>query len=304
MALDPKQVASSNLYALTEADRSKFKELYQDFIRRYGMPRDSRGGPRAETDDAQQAPEVYVAYLTSGISARVGNAPGYADCTVYQVTPDVNDEPELSEVVGFTHRVHNVSGSALSGGEWAIVWRDKYGTWFTGLGSGGGGAGGFWARLISKGYDGTCPVYGYRRIIPEAFCGRVWDDTDIEGTCHEVNEVDLPVLDCAEQVTGTGTGSGSGTDNTRTCPTTIVWIHTSQDPLPEVDTGTGTGTGTAPTGTSTTIPYTFVMEPRIDIVEMTEDPDSNGEASGVLLRYAGGSLIAVREIIIIDVNEL
>lgn len=75
-------------------------------------------------------------------SATGGNTPGSAICQVYQVVVTQN-VPDLHIVPGLSHRVHNLSLTAIPGRHWVIATRDKYGTWFavpTATAGGGGGS--------------------------------------------------------------------------------------------------------------------------------------------------------------------
>lgn len=290
MALDPKKVASGNLYGLTESDKSKFKDLYHDYMRRYGMPRDSRGGPRTDTDDAQQAPEVYIVRLETGIPAISGTNISYEECTVYQVTPDDNgdiDNPQITEVEGHTRRIHNVSNSELESGSWVLAWRDKYGTWFAGIG-GGGGDSSFLAVLVDKEYQGDIVVYSWARVIQSGAGTYTESFPQVRGcpasgspAYHERN-LDLAVVGPLLPDTGTGSGTGSGTGTDDECPAP-AFIHelsvVRMRPASggDIEFPTGTGTGTAGDAV-----YIFSGHPWVDLFRRITATD------GIHRRYNAG----------------
>jgi hypothetical protein len=157
------------VYGLSEKDRSDIRELMRrvDMMQRNTQNRPNLiGGP-----DAQEilAPEVYLALTPpQGIPAvgeEIGTATAtsneedngvpiwYGWCEVWRVLPSVagsvgtSTGPTAQEdrifpaFTGIPVKVYNYSDSALPGGEWVLVARDKFGSWFAVSSGGAGGSG-------------------------------------------------------------------------------------------------------------------------------------------------------------------
>lgn len=137
------------VFFLTDSDRRALQTLIDRERRgiRNTTGRANDGG--GIEDQEQQGPEVYVALVPAGgIPARVGIVPGSAVCTIYQIHEEVvgtGIEAELTPITGTTRKVWNLSLSAIDGGEYVPVHRDKFGSWLasastatTGTGTGTG----------------------------------------------------------------------------------------------------------------------------------------------------------------------
>lgn len=135
---------AEELYALSAAEVAAFKELVEDLRRRLSTVPDRP--IHYETD--HQAPEVYAAKtpaggipaltVGAGTGANEDDEPGYADCEIYQVGGTLAD-PVLQRVTQLSHRVYNLSDTAVDGDTWVLVARDKFGSWLV-TGTVGGGS--------------------------------------------------------------------------------------------------------------------------------------------------------------------
>jgi hypothetical protein len=105
--------------------------------------------PRVQPDAGYPAPDVYVAQTPAGGIPALANAtgtgeiddPGFADCQIFRIITvpqsGTGTNPsaiyELSQVGTFTQRVFNVSTTAVPGGIYMPIFRDKFGSWLTDL---------------------------------------------------------------------------------------------------------------------------------------------------------------------------
>lgn len=95
-----------------------------------------------------QAPEVYVAKVPAdGIPALKGNVPGVKLCSIYRVVHDPGSTPSVQGVADHVEEVYNLSKVKVPTG-FTLVWRDKYGQWFTVHSEGKGGSGEEWYSRI------------------------------------------------------------------------------------------------------------------------------------------------------------
>lgn len=122
------------IYGLTDADRRKLKQLFDDF---YGESRTSPVRTQTPRDEEYLTPEIYVALTPAGgIPALAegpdagtafgeGDIPGSADCQIYQVIAG-----SLDTITGVTRTVYNLSESDIDGDSWILATRDKFGKWW------------------------------------------------------------------------------------------------------------------------------------------------------------------------------
>lgn len=129
----------------SEDDAKRLKEMSEQLAKFPKRP-DPTGKPQVN-----QPHDVYVAKLPAdGIPAREGLFPGCAECEIWRLeeivgsgtTGNCDPEPaemEAVEIAGepFAHVVYNLSTSAI-GDEYALVLRDKYGSFFILTGGGSG----------------------------------------------------------------------------------------------------------------------------------------------------------------------
>lgn len=134
---------AEEVYYLNRFDREKLKALWADFTTR--KP-ESKGHTKSELP---QAPDVYIARSpTGGVPAldQVGtgtstdDAPGSADCYVYQIIhpPGTGDDPYLLRVGQVSKTVYNIGNGDIEGDSWFLVIRDKFGKWIAAVGDNGG----------------------------------------------------------------------------------------------------------------------------------------------------------------------
>lgn len=140
-------------YLLSEADRDAIKALLERERTRPGGP---IGRPHVREDD-YAAPEVYIALTpNAGIPAISGEPgtgthvskaesgtgtgfrdfPGSAVCKLYRI----QDSDSEMVPIGISVTVYNISDTALVGGRWILVSRDKAGCWIAINTAGGAGA--------------------------------------------------------------------------------------------------------------------------------------------------------------------
>lgn len=103
-----------------------------------------RNPPSHQPEESQDylAPEIYIAKLTSEVTALVagtGNAadqPGYTTADIYRIVSGDSGSPELAIAFETNRRVYNVSTSSVGTSDYLIVARDKYGHWIAVQGGG------------------------------------------------------------------------------------------------------------------------------------------------------------------------
>jgi len=123
-------------------------KLIESFISKVRtQERNTSGRPRADFDDHNQAPEVYLAKTPAGgISAVSGATAGSADCDIYHLIAG-----EILPVSTLFKAVYNIHTVDLPGNIWVVVNRLKGGSWValatlvldtgeTGTGTGGSGS--------------------------------------------------------------------------------------------------------------------------------------------------------------------
>jgi hypothetical protein len=197
---------------LSESDRALLQSVL-DRVRRDLPPKTAHAPP----DDSLTTPEVYAALTPpSGIPALAGALPGSAECAVYRVVGGA------LEPAGFSRDVLNLSDADVAGSAYALVTRDKFGTWWVGQGVGsasGSGSGSGVGRgttvsvvsnvcALTGSPGGTRVEYTPITLPPGATVGKA--------TC-----VDNPGDCCTGTGTGTGTG-GTGATLVPCCGTTPV----------------------------------------------------------------------------------
>lgn len=134
-------------YLLGENDRNLLRML----VKKVGLIPNSTDSRTEQSNDAQTAPEVYIAEVPqSGIPAMVGGVPGYADgVKIFRILGDSTNSPVMADA-GFYRRVYNLSPAAIPGSEgtgtgqtstesFILVIRDKFGLWFVESGTQGTG---------------------------------------------------------------------------------------------------------------------------------------------------------------------
>lgn len=88
-----------------------------------------RGNDGRIDHEEHQAPETYIAKTPSeGISALVGDVPGYADCDIWRIIGE-SGTPVLRKLGALFHRVYNIEEVHIEGGIWVPITRDKAGSW-------------------------------------------------------------------------------------------------------------------------------------------------------------------------------
>lgn len=124
-------------YLLSESDRRELQELIAWKRRVIG------GSPRQAVDWVEhQAPEVYlvrapatgIPALSLGSNTGTGptdgddDTPGSATCEVYRVV--TLEGTKRLRPTGGTIPVHNFALSRIQPGQWCLIHRDKFGTWW------------------------------------------------------------------------------------------------------------------------------------------------------------------------------
>ncbi len=181
-------------YVLSESD----KQAIQDLL---SAKRSRRTPSRTQhPNETSQSPEVYIARTPhDGIAALVlepgtgsfqeNDQPGYADCTIYQVTGE-DSVPTLQQTAAIDKRVYNLSTSDIAGDTWVIAVRDKFGVWCA-----------------------VQPVAGSTGC--KAFYNPCTGKTDYVWFYNGVAVFkDEPCPECEDVPEDTGTGTGTGTTDT------------------------------------------------------------------------------------------
>lgn len=286
---------ADTLYLLTDRQVSLLQELLDEHR---GRIRNTVGRPHVPRED-YGAPDVYIARVPSGgipalspvAGTSLADEPGSALCDIYRVlelSPAytgtgslANRQWYLVKVPTNQRRVFNLTTSSVSGDQWIIVERDKFGAWL--VPGGGGSSTGFWADITHKSYSSGVPVYSWTRLDPSA-AGSLSTDAESGGPgaspAYEVNNVDLPVSGDGVSSPGTGTGS---------ClwPTTfgtlklVVWLRKGSGDF-----------------------YFFGVPPRWEILYKSGDLCPDGYYPGVLMRYDQGTkaLVQVEQVRLINFN--
>lgn len=111
----------ADAYYVSAADRDVLKEMVAWFRAAVVNTR-NRTQP---LPDLGPAPDTYVAYVpAAGIPSRDGLTAYAADCQVYRIL-----DGTLEEIDGLTRSVYNLSLQAVTGGQFAVIQRDQFGTW-------------------------------------------------------------------------------------------------------------------------------------------------------------------------------
>lgn len=120
--------------ALTEEDAAFLRETAERVRQLLG---DTANRPRVNAwDEFQPAPELYIARTPSdGLPPMLGAEPGAAECDLYQLLRDDNGVPYVSPLLTQPKLVFNLSSDPVGGNRWALIQRDKFGSWV--LGGGG-----------------------------------------------------------------------------------------------------------------------------------------------------------------------
>ena len=317
---------------LSERDRNELRRLLAWFRNR---PADA-SKPYVPTP-LPQTPEVYVAYTpkagipalapqtyhATGTGSRLGlgtgtgtgsgtsTQPGFADCTIYQVLQfgGLHPKPEL-QPTGLVRTVYNLSESAIPGGAWILVERDKWGTWWAVEGAAESTE---LVVLIRKtvgiNTDGSAfIVYTGVRVQDSVAVSQAPLYVEQSGLVYPIyheQAVDLPVTPPLDFDTGTGTagpdpdtGTGSGSVEERGYGPGIV-----PPPYSVVRVRQGTGAGG---------PYWLISgyEPRWEVCQTAPNATpvigANGSTyiPGYLMHYDQGSgiLFAVEAIFLLDLS--
>ena len=120
-------------YYLTPEDYRTLKAMMDQFRKSGSLVNRQSRGVYMDPDDAIQAPEVYIAKVTSpGIPGleEVGTAaaePGSASCDIYQI---VGGELVLTEL---DKTIYNLNQAPVHH-DWIPVVRDKWGSWLVSIG--------------------------------------------------------------------------------------------------------------------------------------------------------------------------
>lgn len=223
-------MAEEKGYFLTEQDR-------QILVRWIEQQKQIRANPtrqRSVPTDPITTPDVYMAKVTTAIPALTEAAgtgtgtnytPGSATCDIYSIDLTTG---RLRQQFNINKTVYNLSDTAVPIG-WAVIHRDKFGSWVCGLGatsssSGGSSSGG---SSISDCDCYNCVPPSQAVIFDCSFCP--------DGALNQYH---------ADFGTWPGITAPLGGDQYFTWVSSCLW----QGPLIFIDgPGTGTGTGT-PTG--------------------------------------------------------
>lgn len=122
----------ADIVQFSEADLHVMRDLLAWWRRQPGNVPGKRGPERPPP----KAPDVYVALTPSagippltdvpGTGTLVHEEPGSASCAIYRLDDDTG---ELFAAVDVTRTVYNLAESAIDGGIFIPVWRDKWGAW-------------------------------------------------------------------------------------------------------------------------------------------------------------------------------
>jgi hypothetical protein len=226
----------SKVLVLTEEDATLLRNVLQEFRNRDRGLQDSLPShpysmeevPGYPSDDIF-TPEVYVAEIPEdGIPPLTKSGdkyqPGKAKCTIWRmnmgIDPDEDSEHEMKEL-HFHHWVFNLSTAWIErDGEdiFTIVWRDKFGRWFTKPGAES-------VTLIE-----LCSLESADRNTPYACIRGVWDPYSKRWSYPDQDDVVTAIdhrmgspyaepgwkglymkMPSRDEETGTGTGGGTGT---------------------------------------------------------------------------------------------
>lgn len=128
-------MANKKLITLSQTDRDVLVKVVEDYLHR-------RQNDYTRTSihrDQSQTPEVYIGLTPHGGiaalneapgssgSAGTGDEPGAGECEIYRIDESV--DPPLMEYAGFTRDVYNLSGTAITGMEWVLLVKEKFGSW-------------------------------------------------------------------------------------------------------------------------------------------------------------------------------
>ena len=149
------------MYGLSETDRAQLahalaviKKIEQNTVNR-------PGDPSLDEQDNLFAPEVYAALTPNAGIPAIGREVGTGTfdptsgiaisgtlCPIFTVQVTGSGTLLLPVKGVTTVPVFNLSGSAIGGGQFVLIHRDKYGTWLTdGAGAGGGGTQKNWGDI-------------------------------------------------------------------------------------------------------------------------------------------------------------
>lgn len=196
-------------YVLSETDRAALAEML-GWWRNQSVNATGRPGDTLDREEMSAA-EVYVAKVpTGGIPAMASSVPGAAKCNIYRKMSSGELRPIDKAIL-----VHNLTASEVPEDSWAMVKRDKWGTWFVEYSSSAGVAA---DAAYTIGQD-TLPAYTIT-------ADNVWQDTGHTITIPETGKYLLRYESLFRlKVTGGTGGSWVGlrvTDNAGT-PIKGMW---------------------------------------------------------------------------------
>ncbi len=192
----------AKLHFMTEQDRDVINSLVRE---RRAQRQNASQRPYYPEDDSK-APDVYVARITSEVSAlqdddaTIGTAtgtgtgviPGSGMADIYR-TDIVWGENRLHSIIR-EQVVYNLSDGVIKVGAWVLISRDKWGVWYiTGTGTGGmteENLGGHLVVTSSTTLEGRYPA---RKKIETGFDHSEWPDGDSMWTWNLSSSVPLVV---------------------------------------------------------------------------------------------------------------
>ena len=171
-------------YFLSAEDVKLVKELLAEKRSKRG---NTEGRPGAQDVDHQehQAPEVYVSYAPSGVTARSGTTPGTGQVYVYQTNISEPGTATLEDTY-LDVTALNLSETAVDAGSYCLVHRTKDGQWY--VQSPGGTAAeccgwctDWWSRYVpptgNQFHSSTTPTYTFDPPLSADLYSRVVAET-------------------------------------------------------------------------------------------------------------------------------
>lgn len=224
-------MADAEGYYLTEEDRNALRELLDRELRgrRHGRSRYSL------PEETSQSPDVYVAHIppagipaidvgvTTGTGSWNDDTPSSAECGIYRLV-ESGGTYDLKPI-GITRKVYNIANSAVQGNIWAIVQRDKFGTWYT--------------SVASSSFSG-CRLHKFGSLIVTASLSIDYIFGDNAGSLVEAFDTDNYHLSPASRITVPASGyylvGGSAYSVNGTLPspfTTYLYIRKNRGTGPD-----------------------------------------------------------------------